>query len=86
MPQPFLPVIMFNVPSMAEASMVKSEESLVPPKIMGSLPSTLASFISIGMESFLMVDWERLGSQLLLGLNISFSNVALILQISKLAS
>jgi hypothetical protein len=40
----------------------------------------------MGIDNFLMVDWERLGSQLLLGLNISFSNVARILQISKLAS
>jgi hypothetical protein len=59
---------------------------LVPPKIIGSLHLPLPSFINIGMESFLMVDWERLGSQLLLGLNRSFSKVARILQISRLAS
>ena len=48
LPQPFFPVMMLSVPSMSEASMVRSEESLVPPKIMGSLPSILASFIQHG--------------------------------------
>ena len=52
LPQPFLPVMMFNVPSKAVASIVKSEESLVPPKIMGSFPSIFANFISMGMDKF----------------------------------
>src|SRR3972149_11952169 len=78
--------MMFNVPSTAVASMVRSDESLVPPRIMGSFSSTLASFSSIGIDSFLMVDCDREGSQELLGLKLSFSSVALILHISRLAS
>src|SRR3972149_5589361 len=86
LPVSFLPVMMFSLPSSDVASIVRSDESLVPPRIMGSFSSTLASFSSIGIDSFLMVDWERLGSQLLLGLKLSFSSVALILHMRRLAS
>ena len=85
-PVSFFPVIMFNLPSKDVASIVRSEESFVPPKIIGSFPSILASLISVGIGSFFIVDCERDGSHELLGLKLSFSTVARILQTSRLAS
>ena len=86
LPVSFFPVIMFNFPSKCEASMVRREESFVPPRMIGSLPSTFASFSNVGIVSFFMVDWDREGSQELLGLRLSFSTVARILQMTRLAS
>lgn len=77
---------MFSLPSNDEASMVKSEESFAVPTMIGSFPLVFARLRSVGIGSFFIVDCEREGSQELLGLRLSFSTVALILQTSRLAS
>jgi hypothetical protein len=41
LPVSFFPVIMLSLPSIDEASTVKSEESLVVPRVIGSLPLIL---------------------------------------------
>ena len=52
LPQPFLPVMMFSVPSMDEASMVRSEESLVPPKDYGEFAVDFCEFHEHGDGEF----------------------------------